>query len=600
MQVSSNFVEELKVKIPLSHIIGEIVALHKMGRDFKGLCPFHNEKTPSFHVKDEQGYYYCFGCNKHGDIISFVQETKNLDFIEAVTYLADRVGLTVEKDHSNLANDENKILYKALEDANNWFVAQLGLSKHSKIVNYLQKRKITRVEIEKFSIGYCPKEKLLSNYLIGKGYDEHILIKAGILIKKDEGEVYEWLRGRVVFPIHDSKGRIIAFAGRSINDNDMPKYRNSPETILFKKKEILFAEHLAKASNYKKEGVYIVEGYMDVIAMHAHGFTNSVASMGTALSVNHLNKIWKLTKEINICLDGDQAGQQAALNLAELAVSIITAEISLNFIKLPDNYDPDNILNLYGKDYMQSILNGKISLSEFIWQSYTAVATLNTPEQKTQLEKRIFDFTNKISDKTLKSYYNKYFKDKIWQLFYKKSKNLLVKSSNVTKSPVFNVINGEENSEINRCKYSLLAIIINYIYLLDDVDIKEEFIRIEFTAAKFNELRSLILEISEELDYNEINIVQIVKQQLSERGYHNEIDFLCGKQSLFVDNITNFDMNEANKMWDSTFEKYHIAILKQEYQDLLNDMQEESIQKAMILKNQILKLERKLLEQILD
>jgi DNA primase len=597
MKVLTQFIRQLNNRIKTSEIVGEQVRLIRKGKEFSGLCPFHNEKTPSFTVNDEKGFYHCFGCGAHGDIVKFLTDLRGYSFNEALKYLADKSGLALpsfsKEEKKNV--QELKDLGEIMELATDWFQAQLFDKKNDAAREYLIGRSLNKNIIEKFRLGYAPNNsKALKDYLLKKGATEDLLSKCGLIIT-DIRESFDRFRERIMFPIFDEKGKVIAFGGRTLG-NRQPKYLNSPETILFRKSEVLFGENFARETAYKENNVIVVEGYIDVIALHNHNITTAVAALGTAITQDHLKKLWRLAKEPIICMDGDAAGERAAKRVAELAIPLITPGHSLKFTLLPAGKDPDTLVNESGRDYIMRLFDSSLTLSEMIWQNETAETPLKTPEQKAELAKRLFEKVSLISDRILKTNYLSLFKSKMWEEFKYSSKDK--KNSLAINKHILEVAHlaHDKTQDLYRYENSLVALIIENPYLLYNDKIKEEFILIEFNYKNLDKLRSSLLEITTLIHYidNTDLLRQELKQQLQKKGFSKEVEYLCGSNSTFIDKLVKTDAEKVEIIWSVTMIKYHIALLNMEYKKALSD--EETIDKAVELRAQILKLEGELNE----
>ena len=358
MPFSDNLVNTIHDKILLSDYIGRSVNLSKKGNDFIGLCPFHNEKTPSFTVSDDKGFFHCFGCGAHGDIISFVMQKESIDFKETIKILASEIGVNIEdyssKDKKSI---EQEINYKNIYDlTKNYFKNNFNSESGNKVKIYLEKRKISLKASEYFELGYSEnKIDNLITYLKSKSYSIDQVIDSGLGRKSSKNDrSYDFFRNRLIFPIHNSKGEAVAFGGRSL-DSIEPKYLNSPDSVLFKKRKILFNYHRAKKYVQKHNMPFIVvEGYMDVIALYHIGLYGAVAPLGTALSEDQLLLLWKISDEPIICMDGDQAGYRSAIRTLSIAMKILKPGKSLKFAFLKDGDDPDNLVF---KDKRQELID---------------------------------------------------------------------------------------------------------------------------------------------------------------------------------------------------------------------------------------------------
>ena len=405
MAFAPQFLDEVRDRSGLVSVIGRRVRLQKKGREYIGLCPFHNEKSPSFTVNEDKGFYHCFGCGEHGSVFDFVMKVDNLSFPEAVERLAGEAGLEMPVDTPEERERAKRAAthYDVLEKACVYYEKQLRLPVGRTALNYLQKRGVTEAAIGAFRLGYAPdKRSGLRGDLAQEGATEKLMIEAGLLIQPDDRSrsPYDRFRGRVMFPILDQKGRVIAFGGRILNDGE-PKYLNSPETPLFQKGRTLYGLAQALTPARKKQQLIVTEGYTDVISLHQAGFDTGVAPLGTALTEDQIQLLWRITREPYLCFDGDAAGQRAAARAAERALPRLKAGNSLRFVILPEGEDPDSLIKAHGPAAIQEHLRGAVSLSEIVWRLETVGHKLETPEERAWLESRLRERVLQIQDETV-------------------------------------------------------------------------------------------------------------------------------------------------------------------------------------------------------
>ncbi len=421
MPIPPDFLEELRRRLTLSSVVGKRVRLAKKGREFEGLCPFHNEKTPSFFVNDDKAFYHCFGCGAHGDVVSFVINTEGLSFPEAVERLAGEAGLEVPRSAPvDPAERERRAgVEAAVEAACAWFERQLRMPVGRDALDYLKRREVADAAIRGFRLGFAPDQRgALKAELLKQGFAEPVLLEAGLLIKpEDGGTTYDRFRGRVMFPIADRRGRIIAFGGRVMGDGQ-PKYLNSPEGPLFHKGRTLYAQHLAREAAAANAPVIVAEGYMDVVALHRAGFTGAVAPLGTALTEDQLVELWRLVPEPVLCFDGDAAGQRAAARAAVRALPLLAPGKSLRFISLPSGQDPDDVVRQPGgAEHFRALLAEAQPLAAVLWATEVARAPLDTPERRADLKARLRDHLRHIGDRDVQHFYAQDFREREAQLF---------------------------------------------------------------------------------------------------------------------------------------------------------------------------------------
>lgn len=405
-----DFLDELKARLRPSDVIGRYVKLKKQGNEWAGLSPFTKEKTPSFFVNDQKGFYHCFSSGKHGDIISFLQETQRLTFYEAVERLAEEAGLPLPAESPGEADRAAKAqgLAEACGEAAKFFAAMLRRAGGRKAMDYLKGRDVSDQQIDAFQIGYAPSDRAaLKDYLINKGFTEETLIEAGLVIKPDDGgATYDRFRNRIMFPITGARARVIAFGGRALDSNARAKYLNSPETPLFHKGSVLY--NLAKAraaAADDKRPLIVCEGYMDVISLWGAGIKRAVAPLGTALTENQLALLWRVSDEPVLCFDGDRAGVGAAHRSIDRALPMLKPGKSLSFAFMPEGQDPDDLVRAEGAGAFETALNEAQPLVDVLWDRETQAQDLDTPERRAKLRAHLRDLVKAIADKDVRGAY---------------------------------------------------------------------------------------------------------------------------------------------------------------------------------------------------
>lgn len=415
------FIEELRARVSIVDVVGAKVKLTKKGREHQGLCPFHNEKTPSFTVNEAKGFYHCFGCGAHGDIVKFEMEANGLPFMDALQKLAHQAGLQMprftQKDKEQ--NEERKSLYEIMEQACAYFERELRLPGGAEGLKYFtEKRGLSKEIIQKFRLGFAPSNNGLSAHLKSLGVDDKNMNELGLLtIPEDKTRrPHDFFRNRVMIPITNKQGKIIAFGGRVMEKLE-PKYLNSPETPIFNKRRNLYNLDKAREAAYQEKKLIICEGYMDVIALDRYGFSYAVAPLGTALTEEQIAEAWKVVPEPILCLDGDAPGVKAAMRAVDRVLPILKAGYSLKFLFLPDNQDPDEYLQAHGHDSFAALLNKTRPLIDILWQKYTENEDSSTPEKKALIEKTLLAEVAKIGDPTVRSYYAQEIRNRIYLAF---------------------------------------------------------------------------------------------------------------------------------------------------------------------------------------
>src|SRR4029077_20017563 len=421
MRFTPQFLDELRARLPVSEVVGRRVKLKKAGREWKGLSPFQQEKSPSFTVNDQKGFYHDFSSGKHGDIISFLMETEGVGFTEAVERLAEMAGLPLPAATPDAERFEQrrKTLHDVMEYAAKFFADTLASRNGARARGYLADRAISPSTQLQFRLGYAPGERFaLKEHLGSQGISVEDIVEAGLLIAGDDIPVpYDRFRDRVMFPISDARGRIIAFGGRALEKDVAAKYLNSPETTLFHKGDNLYNLAAARVAAHNGAPVIVVEGYIDVIAMVAAGFAASVAPLGTALTENQLALLWKMADEPILCFDRDKAGQKAAWRAADLALPHLAPGKSLRFALLPEGQDPDDLARSGGRGAIEEVIGAARGLAEVIWSREVEGGSFATPERRAALEKRIGEITGSIRDEVVRRYYRQDFAERLQRIF---------------------------------------------------------------------------------------------------------------------------------------------------------------------------------------
>lgn len=419
------FLDELRSRISIVDVVGNKVKLTKRGREYLGLCPFHNEKTPSFTVNESKGFYHCFGCGAHGDIIKFEMDANGLPFIEAVKKLADKVGLQLPawSKESQEQNLKRKSLYEIMDIACTYFEKNLRMPVGAHGLSYFKdKRALSEETIKKFRLGYAPSGNGLKALLASKGISEQDMAELGLIaVPEDKSRApHDFFRDRVMIPIMDKQGNVIAFGGR-IMDNSQPKYLNSPETPIFNKRRILYNMNNAREPAYSAKRLIICEGYMDVIALDSFNFSYATAPLGTALTEEQIIEAWRVCNIPTLCFDGDGAGIKAAIRSIDRVLPILKAGYSVNYIFLKEKKDPDELLHSLGAPVFEQYLQRAKPLVDILWHKCKMNKDTDTPEQKALIEKETFEEVAKIKDEQIRNYYTQEMKKRIYYTFGKGS-----------------------------------------------------------------------------------------------------------------------------------------------------------------------------------
>lgn len=573
MIIPVEFYNYLREQIRTSDIVKQKVSLTKKGNEYLGICPFHSEKTPSFTVNDAKRFYHCFGCGVHGDIIKFVAETTGLSYKEAAIKIAQENSIELPKMSADQQKeyDEADQIYNVLELASAYFTDQIN----KEVEGYLLARGINKNIKEQFSIGYAPGKGLLIKYFEKKSIPLKILLSSGLVGKKEDGKIYEVFNNRIIFPIRNTYNRIVGFGGRVIGDG-IPKYINSPETLVFKKSETMYGENTAISASYKKNYSIVVEGYMDVIALHQAGINEAIASLGTSVTEKHLQKLWRSGEEIIICLDGDNAGQRASRRLIDIALPMIAYDKKISFVILPNSKDPDEVIKSEGIELFNKLLAERINLSEAIWLSEYGGKTFSSAESKAVLENTLDTVCLQIKDKVLSANFRRYFKEQMWQKLYnKKGARNGLKKNNKT----YIGSNGDkEYTEMEVLELSLCSFIIKFPGLLKIARIKEFVSDLTLSSPDFNEFKEWYIS---QIDmYDDINENK-AKELAEKTGFYNSFLVLSDPKKIFLDTIF-IEKNKANceLIFDLLSKKYYLLSLKQEYINIINSNKEEVRLKA--------------------
>ena len=480
MSLPPGFLEELRSRVSVTQVVGRKVSwdLKKSNQnkgDMWAPCPFHQEKTASFHVDDQKGFYYCFGCHAKGDAISFVKETENVNFIEAVQILAKEAGLQMpEQDpQAKEKSSYRDELFKIMDLSVRFYQRSLNSAQGAKARDYINSRKLTSDTIDNFELGFASNKRTeLFDYLKDKNIPEEHIIDTGMCIRSDDGgAVYDRFRDRIMYPIRDSRDRCIAFGGRAMSQNARAKYLNSPETKLFDKGKSLYNFSAARSALNKQSSLIVAEGYMDVIALAQANFKASVAPLGTAITKDQLALIWRISPNPVIALDGDRAGINAAYRLIDVALPLIETGKTIKFVLMPEGYDPDDLIQERGRDAMQNLVDDAISLGDLLWKRETEGLSFDNPDARAALDKKLDQAISNVRDRQLKYHYQQYFKDLKWGAFNKKTVkkssdfNNITSTGNAIKSSF--IANSDKKNFISFKEGVILAILVKYPNLIE-------------------------------------------------------------------------------------------------------------------------------------
>src|SRR5215471_1841 len=546
MALPPGFLDELRGRISLSGIVARRVKLVRRGREFAGLCPFHHEKTPSFYVVDDKSFFHCFGCGAHGDAIGFVMRADNLDFIEAVEKLAGEAGMAVPAatPQDRERAQRQMTLLEATEAATAFYETQLWKIGRASCREYLHGRGLDPETIRRFRLGWAPDDRRALQRSLTADFPHELLIEAGLLRLPIEGdETSDCFRNRVMFPIGDRAGRVIAFGGRVLGDGQ-PKYLNSPDGPLFEKGRVLYGWSAARAGGARaaetgEHGVIVTEGYMDVIALSRAGFSAAVAPLGTALTEFQLHELWRLAPEPVLCFDGDAAGQRAAARALRRALPLLRPGHSLRFTTLPAGEDPDSIVRTRGHSGFDQILAAARPLADTLWELEVGGARRDTPERLAAIQSRLMEHVKTISDRTVRSEFEILFKKRCDPWNARGGRPRAPSTKAVRDGP-----EAPPRDDARVQRQNLFRILLNFPWLIGEV--AEEFAIIELPEPEPDRLRREILEVralSQGLD------AQALRQHLVQNGLAATVECLLlpSVDTIFLARCS--DPSSTRKEW---------------------------------------------------
>ena len=499
MKYPKQYIDEIKLRLKVSQVVSKQVKLKRRGKEFIGLSPFSNEKTPSFTVSDEKGFYHCFSSGEHGNIFDFLMKTKNYKFGEAVRALAADAGMPSYKFNKEDEEKEKRweIYNSILEKYSKFCHEELISGKYPEILDYLKKREITKKEVVFFKIGFQPPSNDFYEKLKFE-YDDKQIVSSGIYYFDENKKKYiNRFRNRIIFPVKNLNGFVIALGGRAISKSAFAKYINSPETEFYKKGNNLYNIDAAKEFRGKQDEVFIVEGYMDVVSLHKFGIQNVVANLGTAMTERQIDLIWKFFNKPIICLDGDLSGRKAALRAAERLFPLMQSDLNLFILTLPENLDPDAYVNKNGKENFLKLSQEKKEIQNFIWDSYYQEVDKNDPRSLSIFEKKIRSICKEIKDKTL----GKYLLDNFTRRISELTPNLNFRKNNFLKiNKISNPLQQTKDIYKKRDKFeerelkelSILFLVINNLDIFrKNIELISE---VDFSNSKMNKFKKELID----------------------------------------------------------------------------------------------------------
>jgi len=593
MKYPKEYLDEIKLRLKVSQVVGKTVQLKKRGKEFIGLSPFKNEKSPSFTVNDEKEFYHCFSSGEHGNIFDFLMKTKSMGFGEAVRTLASEAGMQPYR-FSNF--DEKKDLryktYKNIfKDYVNNFNQELFSENNKESLEYLLRRGLKKNIIEEFKLGFVPwKNNFYEN--LKKRYSEEEINLTGLYYKNDKtGKYFDRFNSRIIFPVNNLTGDTIALGGRVIRESKLAKYINSPETEFYKKGNMIFNLDKAKALRSETNEVLIVEGYMDVVSVYASGIKNVIANSGTALTERQISLIWKFFSNPIICLDGDESGQKAAIRIAEKLFPLINDKDKIYFSIMPEEKDPDDFIKENGKDAFLNLIKDKLVIQSFIWNYYLNKIDQSNPYEISKFEKEIKNLTYSIQDETLKKYVLEDFLEKIKKLTPIQTSRQNYRFSSFKKKKDYQILKEtkilhqkrKDLSKIQIIEFSILFIILNYLELASKK--LEDLSSIDFLGQKNESLKNIIIESLTDGNNN--------KEAIS-----SKINIEYDKIIEEINENSNIQMITKNKSEQEILELLGELILDHKEQSnlkkieslekkLINNLDENSFSELIKLKSQL-------------
>jgi DNA primase len=589
MSIPPRFLDDIRSRLTLSEVIGRRIPVQRAGRESKACCPFHKEKTPSFTINDDKQFYHCFGCGAHGDVIGFVMQHDNVSFIDAVETLAADAGLQMPKPDPQAAKkaEKQRGLNDLMDEATLWMQEQVTAPQNNDVLEYLEGRGMDEDVRARFRIGYAPADgQALRKAMLQKGFNDSQMLEVNILKASTKGgDPYVFFRDRVMFPVSDRRGRVVAFGGRILpehirpqtGDFKPPKYINTSDTPIFDKGRMLYAESMARQAAREGHSVLVTEGYMDVIACHKAGFKGAVAPMGTALTEEQILSLWSMIPEGEkspvLCFDGDKAGRAAADRACQRILPLLKPDQSVRFAFLPEGEDPDSMIRTQGAGAFKSHLQAALPLFDFIWASHTAGRQFETPEQRAGLEKTLNEDVAKIQDADIQRYYKQLVKTKISDTFfprYNKGQGGGRSMPKLKKPGAQNVIKLRKPQRGNDdLKHRiLLAAVINYPQIY--ATIEEPLGGLELGNYALDQIRqSLIVAMEENPDLD----FDALQHHFKDSGQDKEIRDICC-ESVYVHAAFSrpalqdgADIGEIAQNWLALYESMKTGIIDEEIRD---------------------------------
>lgn len=597
MRYPPSFLDRLRTATTLSELIGRAIPLKQRGREHMGLCPFHGEKTPSFTVNNEKGFYHCFGCGAHGDAIGFIKDYEKLSYPEAVEQLARETGIPLPQNSRNdtaIIQQEER-LFAAVEAAERWFMNTLHAPTMTAGREYASNRGLQPETLLEFGVGCVPNVRDgMYTHLKARGFTDRELVQAGLSVKPESGNMYDKFRARLMFPIHDSRGRAIAFGGRVIPalqpSDKAPKYLNSPETPLFHKGEVLYNWHRARKPAVAKGNIYVVEGYMDAVAMAQAGFPETVATLGTAMTTAHIKQLWQIVDIPTLCLDGDAAGMRAMHRVTELVLPLLTPGKSVRFALLPSGQDPDDVIRQKGADALRQLLAGSISMADMIWKQ-VANGLHQSPDALAAAEARLQKQAETIEHSMVKQHYLQYFRQQLRAFRHSKTGTATLAKLNPVPAQMHREVS-LPNSEPDQARM-LLSLLLFQPALLNTNSVESHIGDMVCNNTALDTLRGALLSIAgDEVPLTKDKVIEVLSAQNLAHIVHSLLE--SGREH--IPKQAQISLEDAKRVWDEWMLSDSLVRLQAEYDAAERALEagysEETFERMKELHRQLMELKK--------
>ena len=581
MKYPKSYLEEINQRIKVSDVVGSVVKLTKRGKEFVGLSPFTNEKTPSFTVNDEKGFYHCFSSGEHGGMFDFLIKVEKLTFGDAVRKLAAKAGMQEYKFSKESVEQEKKIKRseKIFQLFFNYCYKNIFTEENKLHLDYLLNRSLKKSTLEHFQVGFCDDSNRASDHFLKLGYTDKELIETGLFyLNEQKKTLVPRFKNRIVFPIKNLFGEFIGCGGRTVLSSVPAKYINSPETVFFKKGNNLYNFNNAKNENKNADYLLIVEGYMDVVSLYNHDIKNVCASLGTAITDNQINLAWRNFKNIIICFDGDSSGSAAAYRAAEKLIKISKPNHTVSFMIMPQGLDPDDYVNKFGKEGFDQMINRKKDITEFVFDYNTRQLKDYSPSSLAELEKKLVDIADTIEDMIIKKYYRNFFKNKIFENLIKKNKSKLIK---------FQITNSFDMTRLDMLEleikeFSLCQLLIKFPeFSARNIEkISEISLSLELTK----NIRSKIIDVL--IGNENFNLSKINEYLASEKIKNIDAFFKFSSTNTLMEDIDQDTFINLIDYYEEQLNKIHKTIKIEELEkSFSSNMSEQAFNELISLKN---------------